>query len=349
MCDKNLLSTQTAYPLITVAIPTYNRVALVKSCVESVFAQTYPNIEVLISDNASTDDTLAVLRSVKDKRLRVLTSSKNVGAVENFSKCIREARGDYLVLLSDDNIWVTATFLERCAHMIRTEPSLPIVLAAHDSLVIDEFNNDERRIVPAIISKRLSTGIWDGIQVLTEFCHGRITAGSLSVVVRTDILRDNNHYSEEYRCVHDTATWMPALLEGRAGLINEGCATYLIHASSISASNAADDWVNDYKHAMEELSAAATRKFSDSAKQRQIKTLTLRYLAYRTVIALVLYRRAGATLFDALQKLSNWRPVLAECTLMDFVVTGRIRSWGRILLPTALIRLSIALGFDKFV
>ena len=53
-----------ANPLITIGIPTYNRVSLLKGCVESALAQSYPNIEVIVSDNASTDDTLAFLQSI---------------------------------------------------------------------------------------------------------------------------------------------------------------------------------------------------------------------------------------------------------------------------------------------
>jgi glycosyltransferase involved in cell wall biosynthesis len=348
MYNQSDFGTQSNYPLITVGIPTYNRASLVRSCIESAFAQTYPNIELMVSDNASTDETLSVLNSIKDHRLRILTSSKNVGAIGNFSKCIREARGDYLVLLSDDNLWVAPTFLEQCARMIGTEPGLPIVVAAHDSLVMDEFYRSERRIVPAVLSKRLSTGIWDGIDVFEEYCHGRISAGSLSVVVRTDILRNNNRYSTEYCHANDDASWMPALLEGRAGLINERCATYLIHGSSISATVTADDWIEDYKKAMEELSAAAAQKFPDRTRQHQIKRLTLLYLAYQVMITLVLYRRAGASVTDVVCKLWNWRAMLAQCTLMDFFAIVRLRSLGRILLPKPAVRLSMTLGLDRF-
>ena len=178
MYSKNHFSTQSNYPLITVGIPTYNRAALVKRCIEGVLAQTYPSIEVLVSDNVSTDNTLAVLGAIRDDRLRILTSSENVGAVENFAKCIRQARGNYLVLLSDDNFWVTDTFLERCAQMIKAEPGLPIVLAAYDVLDMDDFYTHGQRIVPAVLSKKLSTGIQDGVEIFKEFCRGKLSAGS---------------------------------------------------------------------------------------------------------------------------------------------------------------------------
>lgn len=335
-----------SYPFITVAIPTYNRAALVKSCVENALAQTYQNIEVMVSDNASPDDTLAVLKTINDKRLRVLTSQKNFGAIENHAKCLREAKGDYLVLVSDDNL-LNADFLERCARMIRAEPGLPIVMAGYDNLVIDEFDKNQRRIVPAILSKKLSTGIWDGTAVLAEYFHGRISADCLSVVVRTDILRRNNHYTDEYRVAPDKATWIPALLEGRAGLINECCATYMVHDSSLSSEMAADDRVSDFCKMMDEISAAAAQKISDHATQREIQRLTLRYLAYQVMVTLVLCRRAGASLTDVVRKMWNWRIMLKHCTLMDFITTVRVRSLGRILLPTPIIRWSIALRLDR--
>ena len=347
MSGSQNLAVDSSYPLITIAIPTYNRASLVKNCVANALAQSYQNIEVLVSDNASPDDTVAILKSVNDERLRVLTSPKNVGACENFSKCILEARGDYLVLLSDDNL-LNADFLEKCVRMIRAEPGLPIVMAGYDNLVMDEFYENERRLVPAILSKNLSTGIWDGTEVLREYLHGRISADSLSVTVRTDILRRNNRYSKEYyRYAPDKATWIPALLEGRAGLINECCATYMVHDSSLSSQVAADDRLSEFCKMMNEISAAAAQKFSDLGMQREIQRLTLRYLAYQVMVTLVLYRRAGASLTDVGRKLWNWRTMLKQCTLMDFITTVRFRSLGRILLPTPVVRWSIALGLDR--
>jgi len=353
ICAKDFLvsedsnpHSQSKYPFITIAIPTYNRASLVKSCVENALAQTYQNIEVMVSDNASPDETLAVLKTIKDKRLRVLTNPENVGAIGNHAKCLREARGDYLVLVSDDN-FLNADFLEKCARMIRAEPGLPIVMASYDNLVMNEFGQDQRRIVPAILSKKLSTGIWDGTKVLEEYFHGRIAADCLSVVVRTDILRRNNHYTDEYRVAPDKATWIPALLEGRAGLINECCATYMVHDSSLSSRLTADDRVADFCKMMDEISAAATQKFPDRATQRQIRKLSLRYLAYQVMVTLVLYRREGASLTNVVKKFWEWRTNLRQCRLMDFVATARLRTLGRILLPTPVIRWSVALRLDR--
>lgn len=339
-------SSDTAYPLITIGIPTRNRAALVKGCVASALAQTYRHIEVLVSDNASTDDTPATLAAFGDPRLRVLRHASDVGLVENFNTCIREAKGDYIVLLSDDNT-LDPTFLEKCARLVRAEPGLPIVLAAYDILMKDEFGKDDVRTVPAVLSKKLTTGIWDGTEILKEYLHGRISAQTLSSIIRTDILCRNGGYSSEHLCASDEAAWIPPLLEGRAGLVNERCATYMVHNANFSGGLTADYRLRDLSKVMEEVRALAERKIADPDRRHEIQKLTLRYVAHQSLINLVIYRRAGARLRDIARQLWQWRPLLSRCSPMDFVATWRLRSLGRILLPKPVLRLSIALGLDR--
>jgi glycosyltransferase involved in cell wall biosynthesis len=346
MLEQNNTNARSSYPLITIGIPTYNRAALLKNCVASVFAQSYRNIEVLVSDNASTDDTLATLKSFDDDRLRVLTSPVNVGANNNWAKCVFEAKGDYLVLMADDNI-PDPTFLEKCVRLIKIEPRIPIVAAAYDILVVSEFSKNERRVVPAVLSKKLSTGIWDGTEILAEYFNGRISAQLLSSIIRTDILRRIGY--SKHPCAGDEATWIPVLLEGRAGLVNERCATYMVHSSSLSAGFGADDRLSDLCEVMKEISVVVERKISDRATRSQIQRLTWRFVAYQAMITLLLYRRAGASVIDVVRKLWNWRKLLKQCTLMDFITTLRLRTLGRILLPTPVIRWAIVLRLDRLL
>jgi hypothetical protein len=277
-----------------------------------------------------------------------LTNQSDIGLAGNFNKCIREANGSYIVLLSDDNT-IDPTFLEKCVRLVRTEPGIPIVLAAYDILVVDEFSKNETRVVPAVLSKNLSTGIWEGTQILKEYLHGRISTQTLSSIMRTDILRRNGGYSSEHLCACDEAALIPFLLEGRAGLVNERCATYLVHGSSVSVALTADYRFNDLCKVMDEISAAAVRKIPERGKQLEIQRLAKRYIAYQSMINLVLYRRAGARLIDVFRKLWSWRTQLRHCTFFDFIATWRLRSLGRILLPTPVLRLSIALRLDKFL
>lgn len=86
-------------PLVTIAIPTYNRANLyLTQAIESAINQTYPNLEIIISDNCSTDDTEMVIRSFKDPRIRYFRQEKNIGGNNNFNFCLKQARGEYFFI-----------------------------------------------------------------------------------------------------------------------------------------------------------------------------------------------------------------------------------------------------------
>ena len=93
-------------PLITIAIPTYNRVSFLGEALDSAQRQTYPNLEILVGNNASTDNTENLVRaaSALDKRIRYIRHPENVGMRNNWNMLLYEAKGEYFLLLSDDDM-----------------------------------------------------------------------------------------------------------------------------------------------------------------------------------------------------------------------------------------------------
>jgi glycosyltransferase involved in cell wall biosynthesis len=91
-------------PKVTVAIPTLNRVEYLRLALECALGQTYGNIEVIVSNNASTDETASYLACCTDPRLKVVTQSTVVKMVENWNSCVSAASGEYFLLLSDDDL-----------------------------------------------------------------------------------------------------------------------------------------------------------------------------------------------------------------------------------------------------
>lgn len=95
-------------PLVSILIPVYNREDMLKRAVDAALNQTYDNIEVIISDNASTDNTWEVCLDYakKDKRVKVFRNEKNLGPVLNWKCCIDRATGELgKILFSDDAIF----------------------------------------------------------------------------------------------------------------------------------------------------------------------------------------------------------------------------------------------------
>src|SRR3990167_9273045 len=91
-------------PLISVVIPTYNRAKYLDKCLRSVLIQTDCDFEVIVSDNASPDNTPAVINGfLSDERIRYLRNKSNLGILENIYQVTRAARGQYIFYLSDDD------------------------------------------------------------------------------------------------------------------------------------------------------------------------------------------------------------------------------------------------------
>jgi glycosyltransferase involved in cell wall biosynthesis len=110
---------QTSLPLVTVAIPTYNRAAsYLMVALRSALAQSYVNLEVLVADNASTDSTPATLKGIADRRLRHIRHAVNIGANRNYNYCLSQARGEYFMLLHDDDA-IDDDFVAVCMHAAR--------------------------------------------------------------------------------------------------------------------------------------------------------------------------------------------------------------------------------------
>lgn len=100
-------------PLVTIGIPTYNRGALIGGTIQAALNQTYANIEILISDNASEDDTDRICRRYSDRNasVRYVRQKRNIGPTENFKYVLHHAKGEYFMWLGDDD-WIDANYVE---------------------------------------------------------------------------------------------------------------------------------------------------------------------------------------------------------------------------------------------
>lgn len=98
----------TSHPMISVVIPTHNRRERLARAIASVYAQTWPNIEIVVVDDASSDDTPAYLQdlALSDPRVKVVRNKFSQGGGGARNCGIAEATGDYIAFLDDDDVWV---------------------------------------------------------------------------------------------------------------------------------------------------------------------------------------------------------------------------------------------------
>lgn len=117
-------------PLVTVAIPTYRRPAMLRSAISSALAQTYTDTEILVSDSEGSDEIAALVAGYGDPRLRYRRNERRTSGLENAQAMYRAARGELVATLHDDDEW-DPRFLEVMVPPLVADRSLVLSFADH--------------------------------------------------------------------------------------------------------------------------------------------------------------------------------------------------------------------------
>jgi glycosyltransferase involved in cell wall biosynthesis len=117
-------------PLVSVGMPAFNGAKYVRQAAESILAQTYANLELIIADNASTDATAAICEELagRDSRITLLRNASNLGAAQNCNIVQRAARGKYFMWAGVHDLWKTE-LIERCVAALESHPGAVIASA----------------------------------------------------------------------------------------------------------------------------------------------------------------------------------------------------------------------------
>ena len=123
---QQLFTSLQAYsmPLVTIGLPTYNRPAGLRKALEWILKQTYPNLEIIISDNCSTDQNVQIVTAeflAKDSRIRVFRQKENIGLENNFNFVYAQSTAPYFIWMSDDDFF-DANYIEECVKFLELHP-----------------------------------------------------------------------------------------------------------------------------------------------------------------------------------------------------------------------------------
>lgn len=119
--------THPTHPLVSVGVPVFNEEKHLRATLDSLLRQTYPALEIVVSDNASTDGTANICReyAAKDPRVRYHRQPENLGASANFNRALELSRGEFFHWAAghDDH---PPELIERCVGVLRTDPTLAL-------------------------------------------------------------------------------------------------------------------------------------------------------------------------------------------------------------------------------
>ena len=231
---------------VTIGIPTYNRAAYLREAIHSALGQTYTNLEIIVSDNASTDDTRVVLSTVSDKRISIVSHTENGGMVCNWNSCLSRATGEFFLLLSDDDILDPEAIVHLLAGFSTDATSFSYgqVLNMQESgATADTFLNPAPRVEP-------------GQQFLTYVTKGKRAAFPSATMFRVADGRAVGGYPD-IGTTADLGLLLLLALKGSVAFNPVPIARYRVHAGAESFSHRAIlsqaslvDWISSVDHAL---------------------------------------------------------------------------------------------------
>lgn len=232
--------TSISFPKVTIAIPTFNRVAFLGGAIESALMQTYPNIEVIVSDNASTDATKELLLRYRDTRLAVLSQARNLGMVQNWNACLERATGEYFLLLPDDDV-LEANAIERLVapYLSCVNPGATGVVYGR-TRIVDESMHEVTLCARGEPYER-------AIHFSINFLRGSRCIYPCSTLFRTHDLTALGGFNEEkYTVACDAGAWMEIILRrGHIACVDEIVSNYRQHTSNLTGATQIDSWISN--------------------------------------------------------------------------------------------------------
>jgi glycosyltransferase involved in cell wall biosynthesis len=221
-------------PALTIVIPTVNRAGVVGRAIESALAQTSDEIEIVVSDNGSTDDTPAVLSKYQDPRLRKIRHERTVSAEAHGNFLLEEARGEFFLGLSDDD-YIEPEFAARVLDLYRRR-QLSFVYTGC-------MVHYARVSVPAVVGPEVESGT----DYLAAFFDGKREVCWCACVTRVADLRAIGPIPEGTIC-GDMFYWTKLAFDGDVGCVAAPLSNYtLMNTDNISSGAPVVRWAREMR------------------------------------------------------------------------------------------------------
>ncbi|MDX6517004.1 MAG: hypothetical protein QOH73_2670 [Gaiellaceae bacterium] len=240
-------------PLVSICVPVYNGAAWIAEALESALAQTYPELEIVVSDNASTDETAAIVRSYTDPRIRLHTAAQNVGIAGNHNRSVLLARGEFIKFLHADDRLLPSCVEEMVALALE-DPEIGLVFAPRDILLPDPNDGEAQAWVKQYGRlherftnlQRVNEGADLLRQMLARGFDGNWIGEPSSVLVSRRAIADVGVFNIHVTQTGDLELWLRILAQFHVGFVDKVLSVYRHHNASLTARNArmAHDWLD---------------------------------------------------------------------------------------------------------
>lgn len=213
-------------PLVTIMIPTYNQRGFLREAVDSARQQTYPNLEIIVADDASTDGTPALLQDyADDPRVRVFRNTANLGRVANYRTTLtRRTRGEWVLNLDGDDRLTSRTFVTDAVAASGRSPRVVLVCGRCAAL----WPDGTRRVLPTNAD---APPLMSGRELFFRLPKGRLNILHLAALYRRSTALRHHFYHMDILS-SDWESLYRLILEGDVAFVDEVAGDWRRHDAS---------------------------------------------------------------------------------------------------------------------
>jgi hypothetical protein len=299
-------------PRLTIAIPTLNRANLLGRAIDSALAQTSSDVEIIVSDNASTDETSAVLERYKGRGVRIFRQAKTIPASRNGEFLINQAQGEFFLGLSDDDYLEPEFAAEVLAHFDR-HPELSFVYTGC------VFHYEDCQ-VPVEVGPPIESGP----SFIAGHFSGKRVVAWCACVSRVRDLRELGPQPDD-RVIGDMYFWTKLAFRGPVGCVPKVMSHY-IHLrpaelnDNISHGVPAPEWAHECQLLGNEVLQASRAAGQSEAYIAQLKQAVRRHIARSSANQFIWSRVRGASMSQAWR----WVPACMPYLTLSSGVASRM-------------------------
>ncbi len=214
-------------PKVTIGIRAYNGGRFIVDAIESVFAQSFTDLEVIVIDDQSADSTVEIVRSMRDSRIALHENDRRLGIPGNWNRALSLARGQYVCFLHQDDR-MHRDNLARKVHVLDADPTVKLVHSAIEIVVEPSAPYLPARWVDDCAEDFIVDGHAYFRRLLLE---GNIICAPAVLARREDLLQAGG-FDAELGFTCDYALWMKLCLRGRVAFLSQPLVQYRWHADN---------------------------------------------------------------------------------------------------------------------
>lgn len=273
-------------PLVSIVVPVFNGMPHLVALTESVFSQTYRNLEIIFTEGGGSDASLEYLASITDSRIRIVQMPQGTSAAENWTAATMEARGKFTKLICQDDLIAPDAISKQVDDLLR-HPEAVMALAKRD--IVDAKGD-------VLYASRGLAGLPKGrptisgdILIRTCYVQGTNVIGEpLAVLFRTPAVQQAMPWDDSNPLMLDLSTYQNVALQGDVAIRHESVGSFRVSTSSWSTRIARQQLAQTrhWQHAYAETAQPSPSPFERmQAAVNRYKQTSLRRIAYAVLKA----------------------------------------------------------------